>query len=289
MSPTGGPRCRHGTARVSRAARLSGAEDNPARHGYPAGAAMLLGVADGAFRSASAGRAAPRLGLGVRPMRGRAPCATWHAASGVPRGMPWAGTRGTRHAVCHVPARRRRPVLRREERRPPREAAHPVQAGPPRPLSTARRSQPVANAHCCVANAHCCVANAHYSVANAHCCIANAVRSASSPSRSDVSAGPRIASSPSTPSIEPVAVCAPAHANAPGSFPDARLRVPRVSTESTPCEKIQSSPASTQSVQFADQFMRENPGSFADVLGDIGGFSSSSLVGPALSSCNLTV
>jgi hypothetical protein len=42
-------------------------------------------------------------------------------------------------------------------------------------------------------------------------------------------------------------------------------------------------------VQFADQFMRENPGSFADVLGDIGGFSSSSLVGPALSSCNLTV
>ena len=145
----------------------------------------------------------------------------------------------------------------------------------PAPLSTARRSQPVANAHCCVANAHCCVANA--------------VRSASSPSRSDVSAGPRIASSPSTPSIEPVAVCAPAHANAPGSFPDARLRVPRVSTESTPCEKIQSSPASTLSVQFADQFMRENPGSFADVLGDIGGFSSSSLVGPALSSCNLTV
>ena len=35
-------------------------------------------------------------------------------------------------------------------------------------------------------------------------------------------------------------------------------------------------------MQFADQFMRENPGSFADVLGDIGGFSSSSLVGPAL-------
>jgi hypothetical protein len=42
-------------------------------------------------------------------------------------------------------------------------------------------------------------------------------------------------------------------------------------------------------VQFADQFTRESPGSFADVLGDIGGFSSSALVGPALSSCNLTV
>jgi hypothetical protein len=36
-------------------------------------------------------------------------------------------------------------------------------------------------------------------------------------------------------------------------------------------------------VQFADQFTRENPGSFADVLGDIGGFSSSSLVGTGAS------